>query len=83
MTPTRLRECLTALHWSQRALARILDVDEGTVRRWARGAAAIPDEVPPWLESLTAAHVAAPLPAGWGERAREPRREQLPPYGNF
>jgi plasmid maintenance system antidote protein VapI len=34
MTPTHLRESLTALHWSQRALATILSVDERQVRRW-------------------------------------------------
>ena len=33
MTPTRLRECLTALHWSQRGLADVLTYSEGT-RAW-------------------------------------------------
>jgi hypothetical protein len=51
MTPTRLRECLDLLHWSQRGLARILDRDEGTVRQWARGAVVIPVDVAAWLQA--------------------------------
>ncbi len=50
MTPTRLRECLDLLHWSQRGLARILGRDAGTVRQWARGAVVIPVDVAAWLE---------------------------------
>lgn len=52
MTPTRLRECLDALHWSQRGLASILNRHEGTVRQWARGAVAIPPDVAAWLETM-------------------------------
>ena len=51
MTPTRLRECLLALGWSQRGLARLLGRDEGTVRQWARGAVKIPPGVAEWLEA--------------------------------
>lgn len=50
MTPTRLRECLTALNWTQRGLARLLERQEGTVRQWARGAVQIPGDVAEWLE---------------------------------
>jgi len=52
MTPTRLRECLAALEWSQRGLARILDLPEGLVRLWARGARPIPIDVAGWLEKV-------------------------------
>jgi transcriptional regulator with XRE-family HTH domain len=65
MTPTRLRECLTALHWSQRGLADVLTYSEGTVRGWARGAREIPEAVAVWLEELAAVHEARPLPTGW------------------
>lgn len=52
MTPTRLRECLAVLDWTQRGLARLLDRPEGTVRQWARGAVTIPEDVARWLETL-------------------------------
>ena len=52
MTPTRLRECLDACHWSQRGLARILNRDEGTVRQWARGAVPIPEDVAQWIAKV-------------------------------
>jgi DNA-directed RNA polymerase specialized sigma24 family protein len=52
MTPTRLRECLALLRWSQRGLADQLQRPEGTVRQWARGAVQIPDDVAAWLERI-------------------------------
>lgn len=61
MTPDRFRECLTALHWSQRGLAALLDVDERQVRRWAAGAT-IPPPVAAWLELLAAFHERHPPP---------------------
>lgn len=64
MTPTRLRECLTALAWTQRGLARLLDRPEGTVRQWARGATQIPEDVAVWLDKL----------ARYAERHPPPRR---------
>ena len=73
MTPTRLRECLAALHWSQRGLADVLDYSEGTVRGWARGARAVPPEVAEWLETLAAVHVAHPAPKGWNKQGSEAR----------
>jgi ribosome-binding protein aMBF1 (putative translation factor) len=51
MTPTRLRECLVLLAWSQRGLATLLERHEGTVRQWARGAVEMPDDVVRWLEA--------------------------------
>lgn len=52
MTPTRFRECLNALHWTQRKLARILGQPEGLVRQWARGSRPIPQDVAEWLQKL-------------------------------
>ena len=52
MTPERFRECLDALHWTQRGLARVLDRPEGLVRQWARGAKPVPEDVADWLENL-------------------------------
>ena len=69
MSPTRLRECLAALHWSQRGLADALAYSEGTVRGWARGAREVPAEVAEWLETLAAVHHANPAPAGWRQGA--------------
>ncbi len=62
MTPTRLRECLDALDWTQRGLARVLERQEGTVRQWARGAVSIPGDVSEWLERLTRCHEKNPPP---------------------
>lgn len=56
MTPDRLRECLAALAWTQRGLARLLDRQEGTIRQWARGAVEIPDDVGAWLDKLARFH---------------------------
>jgi transcriptional regulator with XRE-family HTH domain len=61
MTPTRLHECLAALHWSQRGLADILGMDERQVRRWAAGAS-IPFAVAEWLERLAVFHENNPAP---------------------
>lgn len=62
MTPTRLRECLEALEWTQRGLARVLERQEGTVRQWARGAVQIPEDVASWLERLERSHKRNPPP---------------------
>ncbi len=69
MTPTRFRECLALLRWTQRGLADALDCDDRLVRRWASGAGSVPPEVAAWLERLTAAHEAEPMPQGWRRRA--------------
>jgi len=63
MTPDRLRECLALLRWSQRGLADALTMDERQVRRWATGAASIPDQVAAWLERRAAEMAADPPPA--------------------
>jgi DNA-binding transcriptional regulator YdaS (Cro superfamily) len=63
MTPTRLRECLALLRWSQRGLADALGRPEGTVRQWARGAVQIPPAVASWLEAAARWHASHPPPA--------------------
>jgi DNA-binding transcriptional regulator YiaG len=70
MTPTRLRECLDALEWTQRGLARTLQKQEGTVRQWARGQVRIPEDVAAWLEILASFHARHPPPAP--SRAQSP-----------
>lgn len=50
--PDRLRAALESLQWSQRGLARELEYDERTVRRWVAGTYAIPDDVLAWLETI-------------------------------
>ncbi len=50
MTPTRPRDCIELLGWTQRGLARMLDRPEGTVRQWVRGVVRIPEIVAAWLE---------------------------------
>ena len=62
MTPDRLRECLVLLRWSQRGLAEALGLDERQVRRWATGAASVPDSVAAWLERRATAAAADPPP---------------------
>lgn len=61
MTPTRFRECLDILGWTQRGLATYLDAPEGMIRSMARGTASIPDELAAWLEAR-AQHAAATPP---------------------
>ena len=72
MTPDRLRECLDLIGWSQRGLADKLEVDERQARRWAAGAAPIPDLVADWLERVGAFHAANPAPAGRVRASRTP-----------
>jgi hypothetical protein len=69
MTPTRLRECLSALRWTQRGLAETLQCNDRLVRRWTAGAAEIPSSVGAWIETLSQAHEALPPPQGWKRRA--------------
>ena len=62
MSPDRLRTCLTLLRWSQRGLAEALGMDERQVRRWALGAADVPERVAAWLERRAEAMEADPPP---------------------
>ena len=67
MTPTRLRECLEALRWSQRELAAALGCNDRLVRRWAMGAPgyAVPESVGEWLEVLATTHIRHLAPTDW------------------
>lgn len=68
MTPTRLRECLAVLGFSQRGLAAFLECDERMVRRWAAGDDLVPDVVATWLEARAQHAEATPPPIGWQRR---------------
>ncbi len=62
MDAIRFRQCRDALWISNRHLAEVVGVHETMVRRWASGAAAIPEDIATWLERLAAAHEANPVP---------------------
>ena len=68
MSPTRLREILDALHWSQRDLADLLSCNERLVRRWAAGQAEVPAKIAYWLGSRMLEHQTNPPPAEWRSR---------------
>ncbi|WP_215750648.1 MULTISPECIES: DNA-binding transcriptional regulator [unclassified Gluconobacter] len=65
MTKQEFAEALTALHWSQRGLAEILNTHPTTVRRWANGEQDLPDVVTQWLNELKRVLVDKPRPSGW------------------
>lgn len=69
VSPTRLREILGLLRWTQRGLAEALGCDDRLVRRWASGDAAVPPGVADWLERIGAVHAACPPPQDWKRRA--------------
>jgi ribosome-binding protein aMBF1 (putative translation factor) len=69
MSPTRLRECLAHLRWSQRSLADALTCDERLVRRWAAGQADVPEDVASWLEQMGSVMALNPPPQTWRRRA--------------
>ncbi len=73
VTPTRFRESLAALHWSQRGLAAVLQCDDRIIRRWSSGEAEIPASVAAWLETLARCHESVPPPQGWKRRAHTER----------
>jgi transcriptional regulator with XRE-family HTH domain len=62
VTGTTLADALRTIGWSQRELARRIGVDETRVRRWARGAAPVPEDVAAWLASAAAWHAEHPPP---------------------
>ena len=62
MSPTRLRECLDAIGWTQRGLAWQLDVHETRTRRWASGRYPVPPQVAGWLECIAEFHEQHPPP---------------------
>ncbi len=67
MTPTRFRECLALLRWSQRGLADCIERDEGTVRMMARGKRDIPPDLAEWLERAADFMSSNPPPV-WQDR---------------
>jgi len=69
MTPDRLTECLAALLWTKRGLARALNRPESTVRQWENGVVQIPDDVARWLE-IRAKHAEKHPPPKRGVTAR-------------
>jgi ribosome-binding protein aMBF1 (putative translation factor) len=69
MTPTRFRECLGLIGWSQRGLSTRIESDERLVRRWASGDAEIPPSVAEWLETLAKIHAEFPSPKSWRKRS--------------
>ena len=76
MTPDRLRELTTALHWSVRGLAVVLGEHETTVRRWFAGTTRVPENVAAWLERLARPAFRQPLPDGWEPKIlyQEPKK---------
>jgi ribosome-binding protein aMBF1 (putative translation factor) len=56
MTPTRLRECLAIIGWSQRQLASMIAIDSSRVRRMATGEEPISPTLQAGLEELAEAH---------------------------
>jgi hypothetical protein len=66
MTPSEFHICLDTLDWSQRGLARLLNLDDRMVRRWAAGQYSIPDDVAGWLMTLAAFHAKHPVPLKGG-----------------
>ncbi len=66
MTPAEFRVCLDLLAWSQRGLAKLLDLDDRLVRRWASGANEVPEDVAGWLATLAAFHAKHPAPMKGG-----------------
>jgi hypothetical protein len=71
MTPPEFRLCLDLLAWSQRGLARLLGLDDRTLRRWASG----PGDIADWLATLAAFHAKHPPPLK-AESAHGPRPER-------
>ncbi|MXV43474.1 nuclease [Saccharibacter sp. 17.LH.SD] len=72
MTPTRLRQCLDTLHWTQRGFARIVGCSEGTVRQWARGRLSVPSSIAAWLEKIADYVEKNPLPKPFSAQESEP-----------
>lgn len=71
MDPTRLRECLALLRWSQRGLAEALGMDEASVRKMARGTKSVPPELSAWLDRRAKAMEADPPPVILDGRRRQ------------
>lgn len=68
MSPSRLRQILDALRWSQRDLADLVACNERLARRWAAGQADVPEAIADWLETRLQLHVQSP-PPDWKRRS--------------
>ncbi|MBX9594005.1 MAG: hypothetical protein K2X46_06555 [Roseomonas sp.] len=56
MTPDEIARCLDALPWSRREVARRLGVDDAALRKMARGARPVAENLAAWLRLLAALH---------------------------
>lgn len=73
MTPERLEECLSAIHWTPDTLARVLECDVSLVHAWLNDEAEIPLKAGAWIEIVAQHHEAfeATRPKGLkGKRLR-------------
>lgn len=59
MSPDRLEECLSALHWTPDVLARALECDVSLVNAWMVGLAQAPPKAAAWIETLGNIHESA------------------------
>lgn len=57
-----LSQALTTLHWGPQVAARVLGVNERTIRRWLAGQNDPPAEVLAWILDLARYHEAHPPP---------------------
>lgn len=83
LSPTERRAALDAAGWSQRELARLLGMPDGTVRSWMRGRGDAPAEVDAWLAEVHAFHMKHPAPdmTGW-HRDHPPPKADAHPRGS-
>ncbi|GBQ08064.1 hypothetical protein AA15669_1644 [Saccharibacter floricola DSM 15669] len=63
MTVDYFLECLSTLHWSQRHLARILNIDQNIVLSWGDGSEDIPPEISHWLNERASYARTVPFPS--------------------
>ena len=70
MTADRLRACLVVLRWTGADLARALECEHTTVRRWLAGGS-VPHCVNEWLEQKATDAMQRPAPQGWKRAKKE------------
>lgn len=76
MTPERLDECLSIIHWTPDTLAHVLECDVSLVHAWLDGELEIPSKAAAWIETVAMHMEAAEAlkPKGQRETARAGRR---------
>ncbi|MFC4167141.1 MerR family transcriptional regulator [Teichococcus aestuarii] len=52
--PAEFRQYLADLHWKPAEVARVLGVEQITVRRWSCGTSGIPPEITAWMQRIAA-----------------------------